>query len=255
MKIKGQTAIVFGGASGLGKACATALLDAGANVAIIDINEEQGGETACQNDALFIKASVAEADEVACSLDRVAQHFGAPARIILNAAGVAAREGRIASPKAPASLTMFKKISSVNVSGAFNVISQTAHAMMSLDPEEGGERGIIVSIASIAGEDGPVGSFAYASTKAAVIGMTLPAARDLAPFGIRVMCLSPGAFDTPMLRSMGEKDLSAALRLIPFPGRAGDPAELGRFFCHVIETPLLNGTNIRVDAAARLALI
>ena len=254
MKVAGQVALIAGGASGLGQASALALARAGARVAILDINEQGGQETARQADGLFIKASVASAEEVRAALDTLENHFGAPARIILNAAALASSDGRLATPKGPSSRRSFERLVAVNVIGGFNMMSLGAHAMMAQDRLETGERGVIVNIASIAAEDGPVGTFAYVATKAAVAGMTLPGARDLAPYGIRVVCLLPGAFDTPMLETMREEERASITRMIPFPSRVGDPAEFAGFFRTVVETPMLNGANIRLDAAARIAL-
>jgi NAD(P)-dependent dehydrogenase (short-subunit alcohol dehydrogenase family) len=255
MNIAGQVALIAGGASGLGRASALALAQAGARVAILDVNEPAGRQTARRIDGLFIKASVASAEDVRGAFDALESHFGAPARIILNAAALAASDGRLATPKGPSSQRSFERLVAVNVTGGFNMMSLGAHAMMTLERLENDERGVIVNVASIAAEDGPVGTFAYAATKAAVAGMTLPGARDLAPYGIRVVCLLPGAFDTPMLESMGDEARASAMRMIPFPKRAGDPAEFANFFRTVVETPMLNGANIRLDAAARIALI
>jgi NAD(P)-dependent dehydrogenase (short-subunit alcohol dehydrogenase family) len=198
MKIDGKNAIVTGGASGLGRATAGLLAENGARVAVLDLNEELGVEVAEAIGGVFAKVDMARDDSIEVAIESVNDALGSPARIIVNCAGAPYMPQRLASPKGPMSLDTFERVGAIHFTGTFNLMRRAAYAMMELETLEDNERGVLINTASINAEDGPVGTLAYSAAKAGMCGFTLPAARDLAPFGIRVCCILPGNFETPM---------------------------------------------------------
>ena len=251
MNVKGQAAIVTGGASGLGGATASALAAAGAKVAIFDLQDELGEQKAKEIGGIFVKTNVADAASVEASVKTVVEKLGTP-RVVVNCAGIG-RSGRTVSKSGPHDLAMFAQVIQVNLIGTFNVIRVAAYAMSQAEPLDGGERGVIVNTASVAAFDGQIGQAAYSASKGGVVGMTLPIARDLASLGVRVCTIAPGLFLTPMMMSLpavAQKSLGAQ---VPFPSRLGDPKEYAQLAMSIVENSMLNGETIRLDGAIRMA--
>ena len=248
----GQTALVTGGASGLGAATAKALSAAGLKVALFDLNEEAGTALAADLGGIFHKVDVSDPDSVTDGLAAVRATMGAP-RVLVNCAGIGPAMKTVSrgEPHDPAP---FAKTIQVNLIGTFNCASQAAAGMVAADPmAPDGARGVIINTASVAAYDGQIGQVAYAASKGGVVGMTLPMARDLADKGVRVVTIAPGLFLTPLLESLPE-DVQASLGAqVPFPSRLGDPSEYGKLVCHILDNPMLNGEVIRLDGAIRMA--
>ncbi|WP_422017508.1 SDR family NAD(P)-dependent oxidoreductase [Reyranella sp.] len=251
MNVKGQAAIVTGGASGLGGATASALAAAGARVAIFDLQDELGEQKAREIGGLFVKTNVADAASVEASVKTVVEKLGAP-RVVVNCAGIG-RSGRTISKSGPHDLAMFSQVIQVNLIGTFNVIRIAAYAMSEAEPLDGGERGVIVNTASVAAFDGQIGQAAYSASKGGVVGMTLPIARDLASLGVRVCTIAPGLFLTPMMMSLPAEAQKSLGAQVPFPSRLGDPKEYAQLAMSIVENPMLNGETIRLDGAIRMA--
>jgi NAD(P)-dependent dehydrogenase (short-subunit alcohol dehydrogenase family) len=251
-EMKSQSAIVFGGASGLGEATARELVSAGHRVVIADLNEEKGAALADELGASFVKADVTDEQSVRDALAPAAAAEGG-LRICVNCAGVGAA-GRIASAKhGAAPLEGYQWAININLMGTINVLRLAAEAMIANEPEEDGQRGVCINTASIAAYDGQIGQTAYAASKGGVVGLTLPAARDLSRDGIRVMTIAPGLFDTPLLALLPEEARKALGDNVPFPARLGQPEEFGALARHIIENRMLNGEVIRLDGALRMA--
>ncbi|QQS14178.1 MAG: SDR family NAD(P)-dependent oxidoreductase [Rhodospirillales bacterium] len=251
MDVKGQAAIVTGGASGLGGATASALAAAGAKVAVFDVQEEAGRKKAAELGGIFVKCNVADAAEAEAAVKTVVEKLGAP-RVAVNCAGIG-RAARTISKTGPHDLAMFSQVIAVNLIGTFNIIRLAAWAMSQAEPMVDGERGVIVNTASVAAYDGQIGQAAYSASKGGVVGMTLPIARDLSSVGVRVCTIAPGLFLTPMMMGLppeAQKSLGAS---VPFPQRLGDPAEYASLAMHIVANRMLNGEVIRLDGAIRLA--
>jgi len=251
MRIEGSGAIVVGGASGLGEATARALAERGASVVIADVNEDKGSALAEEIGATFAKADVTQPDEVEAAVAQAAQAEGG-LRISIHCAGVGWAE-RVASKRGPHQLEFFEKVIAINLIGTFNALRFAAAAMLPNEPDGNGERGACVNTASIAAFDGQIGQIAYSASKGGVVGMTLPAARDLARNGIRVNTIAPGLFDTPLLAALPEENRQALGSTIPFPPRLGDPAEYAALALQMVENTMLNGETVRLDGALRMA--
>jgi NAD(P)-dependent dehydrogenase (short-subunit alcohol dehydrogenase family) len=251
MDVKGQAALVTGGASGLGAATAAALVAAGARVTLLDINAEAVAATAAKTGALGLACDVTSAESAERAIAAAAAAHG-PARVLVNCAGIGTA-GRILGRDGPLALAAYEKVIRVNLIGSFNMLRLAAHAMSMLEPLEGGERGVIVNTASVAAYEGQVGQAAYASSKAGVVGLTLPAARELARFGIRVVAIAPGLFFTPMLLGLPEDVQKSLGDSVPFPQRLGRPEEYAALAMHILANPMLNGETIRLDGALRMA--
>ncbi len=250
MQIDGAAAIVAGGASGLGEATVRALAGRGAVVTIADVNAEKGQALAQELGLEFVACDVREEDQVAAAVERAAAAPGG-LRISICCAGTGWAQ-KVASSKGPHALLPFETIIAINLIGTFNVLRHAATAMIAAEPLEDGERGVCVNTASIAAFDGQVGQIAYSASKGGVVGMTLPAARDLSQYGIRVNTIAPGLFDTPLLAALPEE---ARLKLgagVPYPARLGAPAEYAELACHIAENRMLNGETIRLDGALRM---
>jgi len=247
MIIKGQSALVTGGASGLGRATAIALHTAGARVLILDMNREAAEGLAGEIDGIAISADVSNADSLADALNTMD-----PFRICVHCAGIGPAK-RILGRDGPMKLENFARVIEINLIGTFNVMRLAASRMAALPPLAGGERGVIINTASIAAFEGQIGQAAYAASKGGVAALTLPAAREFAQFGIRVLAIAPGIFATPMLRALPEAAQTALGQAIPFPKRLGEPGEFAALAVHMIENMMLNGEVVRIDGAIRLA--
>jgi NAD(P)-dependent dehydrogenase (short-subunit alcohol dehydrogenase family) len=246
LQLDGIGALVAGGASGLGEATARALAQRGARVTIADLNEERGEALAGELGATFAKADVTEEDQV-----RRAVEAAGDLRFAVSCAGIGWAE-RTVKKDGPAALEPFETVVRVNLIGTFNVLRLSAAAMATGEPDAEGERGAVVMTASIAAFDGQIGQTAYSASKGGVVGLTLPAARDLARLGIRVCTIAPGLFDTPLLAGLPEEHRQALGAQVPHPARLGRPEEYAQLACHIAENPMLNGETIRLDGALRM---
>jgi NAD(P)-dependent dehydrogenase (short-subunit alcohol dehydrogenase family) len=247
MNLQGKTAVVTGGASGLGAATARMIQDAGGRVVILDLNEPGP----LGDSARFAKTDVSEAAEVEAAIQLAVEAFGG-VDIAVNCAGIGDPQ-KILGKDGPASLERFSRVIKVNLIGTFNVARLAAAAMARNQPNENGERGVIVNTASVAAFDGQVGQASYSASKGGIAGMTLPLARDLAQVGIRVMTIAPGLFNTPMLAALPENVRASLGAMVPFPSRLGHPSEYAQLARSIIENPMLNGEVIRLDGAIRMA--
>ena len=251
MQIEGQAAIVTGGASGLGRATAAALASRGARVAILDVHAEAAREAADALGATAVTCDVGSADAVMAALRVVKERVGTP-RICVGCAGIGPAK-RILGRNGPQPLEDFARVIAVNLIGTFNVLRLVAADMATLDPMSDGERGVVINTASIAAFEGQIGQAAYAASKGGVVSLTLPAARELAQSGIRVLAIAPGIFLTPMLQALPEPAQRSLADAIPFPPRLGAPAEFAALALHMVENVMLNGEVVRLDGAIRLA--
>jgi NAD(P)-dependent dehydrogenase (short-subunit alcohol dehydrogenase family) len=250
MKLTGSVALVTGGASGLGAATVKRLVAAGARAVIVDRDEARGAALAAELGQTFVKADVTNATEVEAAIAQ-AESLGA-LRVAVSCAGVGWAARTLDKTGKPHDLELFKTVVGVNLVGTFNVLRLAASAIAKTAPLEHGERGVIVNTASVAAFDGQIGQIAYAASKAGVAGMTLPAARDLAPVGIRVLTIAPGLFDTPMLGALPEEKRAALANDVVFPKRLGSPDEYGALVVAIAENGYLNGETIRLDGSLRM---
>ncbi|CUH82064.1 SDR family NAD(P)-dependent oxidoreductase [Tropicibacter naphthalenivorans] len=250
MDISGLVAIVTGGASGLGAATARKLAEQGAKVGILDFDAERGAQVAAEIGGHAVKTDVSSEESVAAAIAEIKEKLGAP-RVAVNCAGVGLA-ARIVGREGKLSTDVFDKTIKVNLYGTYNVMSYAAREMMELDPLDTGERGVIINTASVAFQDGQVGQAAYSASKGAIAAMSLPAARELAKPGIRVMAIAPGLFNTPMMEGLPEETVAGIVANVPFPHRLGMPEEYGLLVSQIVANPYLNGETIRLDAAVRL---
>jgi NAD(P)-dependent dehydrogenase (short-subunit alcohol dehydrogenase family) len=244
VQIEGAAALVAGGASGLGEATVRRLHAGGARVVIADLNAERGEALARELDAQFVRVDVTEADSVQAAIPD-------GLRISVCCAGIGWAE-RTASKRGPHALDPFLNVVHVNLIGTFNVLRLAAAAMRANEPTPEGERGVCINTASIAAFDGQIGQIAYSASKGGIVGLTLPAARDLAGAGIRVCTIAPGTFDTPLLGGLPAETRDALAAAIPFPSRLGRPEEFAALAAHIVENEMLNGEVIRLDGALRM---
>ena len=251
MKTNGQAAIVTGGGSGLGAGTARMLAAAGAKVAVLDVNEENARAVADEIGGLALGGDVSSASAAEAAVAAAADAHG-DARILIHCAGLA-NASRIVGREAPHDLELFSRVINVNLIGSFNMLRLVAARASVLDPLDDNERAVIVSTASVAAFDGQIGQAAYAASKGGIHSMTLPAARELARFGIRVMTVAPGIFGTPMLMGMPQEVQDSLAASIPYPSRLGTPEDFASLVSHIIENTVLNGETIRLDGAIRLA--
>jgi 3-hydroxyacyl-CoA dehydrogenase / 3-hydroxy-2-methylbutyryl-CoA dehydrogenase len=249
MRVQGSSALVAGGASGLGEATARRLHDQGASVVIADLNQDKGEALADElgERARFVHTDVTDPDAVEAAVAQADDGL----RISVCCAGVGWAE-RVAGKRGPHQLQPFETVLRINLIGTFNVLRHAAAAMLAGEPLDEGERGICVNTASTAAFDGQIGQVAYSASKGGVVGMTLPAARDLASSGIRVVTIAPGLFDTPLLGALPQPQRDALSDQIPFPRRLGRPEEFALLAQHIVENPMLNGEVVRLDGALRM---
>jgi NAD(P)-dependent dehydrogenase (short-subunit alcohol dehydrogenase family) len=253
VNLEGAGAIVSGGASGLGGATVRELVARGARVAILDRDAEKADALAAElgDAAISCPADVTKEDEIQVAVDGAVEAFGG-IRFAAACAGVGWAQ-RTVTKDGPATLAPFEMVIQINLIGSFNLLRIAASAMASNEPDEDGERGAVVMTASIAAFDGQIGQIAYSASKGGVVGMTLPAARDLSKLGVRVCTIAPGLFDTPLLAALPQEAREALGATVPFPPRLGRPVEYGRLACHIAENTMLNGEVIRLDGALRMA--
>jgi NAD(P)-dependent dehydrogenase (short-subunit alcohol dehydrogenase family) len=250
MKLTGVAAMVTGGGSGLGRATAEALAAKGAKVTVFDLNPAAAAEAAKAIGGLAVAGDVADETSAGAALAKAAAAHGA-ARVLVNCAGIGVAK-RVVGREGPQPLADFEKVIRVNLIGTFNMIRLAAAEMGKLEPIEG-ERGVVISTASIAAYDGQIGQAAYSASKGGVVAMTLPIARELAQFGIRVNAIAPGIFMTPMMSGLPQAAQDSLGASVPFPARLGQPAEYAALAIHIIENGYLNGETIRIDGALRMA--
>jgi NAD(P)-dependent dehydrogenase (short-subunit alcohol dehydrogenase family) len=253
MQIHNKAFIVTGGASGLGRATAEAILAAGGRVVVLDVNAETGtaAEQALGSGARFAQADVTSEEQVNAAVGLAVSAFGALHGVV-NAAGIGPA-AKVLGKNGPHALDLFEKTIRINLVGTFNVIRLAAAAMAKNAPEPSGERGVIINTASIAAFDGQIGQPAYAASKGGIVALTLPVAREFASIGIRVVTIAPGIFDTPLLAALPEAARLSLGQQVPFPSRLGKPTEYAALARHIIENEMLNGEVIRIDGALRMA--
>ena len=251
MDIKGLSAVVTGGASGLGGATAARLARMGAKVTILDLNDELGVKHAKEIGGHFIKVNVVDEDAVTAALDE-AEGVQGKARIAVNCAGIGPPAKVISREGQPLPLKDFRRIVDINLIGTFNVLSKFAARIHNAEPM-GEERGVVINTASVAAFDGQIGQAAYAASKGAVVGMALPIAREFARYGIRVVTIAPGLFLTPLLASLPQEAQDSLGAQVPFPSRLGKPEEYAQMVQSIVENPMLNAEVIRLDGAIRMA--
>lgn len=253
MNLSQTKAIISGGASGLGFACAEHIVENGGKVTLVDINQQAGEEAVKKlgaDNSNFFKADVSNEYEIQTAVE-TASAFLEGINVAINCAGVLAG-GRVLGREEPMPLAHFNKAIQVNLVGSFNLSKASANIMQHNDADEDGQRGVIINTASVAAFEGQIGQAAYSASKGGIVGMTLPMARELTRFGIRVMTIAPGVFLTPMVAGLPD-DIKAALGAsVPFPSRLGEPSEFARMAEHIIENTYLNGSTIRLDGAVRL---
>lgn len=253
MKIENSVFVVTGGGSGLGAATGRMLVEAGGRVVLADVNRETGEKVAAElgASAVFVETDVTDEASARAAIARAVEGFGGLHGLV-NCAGVAPAE-KVVGREGPHRLESFSRTVAINLIGTFNMIRLAAEAMSKSEPNEGGERGVIVSTASVAAYDGQVGQAGYAASKAGIVGLTLPVARELARSGIRVMTVAPGIMETPMLMGMPQEVQDSLGKMVPFPSRLGRPAEFAALVRHIVENAYLNGEVIRLDGAIRMA--
>jgi 3-hydroxyacyl-CoA dehydrogenase/3-hydroxy-2-methylbutyryl-CoA dehydrogenase len=253
MEIKGCTALITGGASGLGEASARQLAADGAKVVIMDLDEERGSRLAGElgSSAIFCKTNVADEASVKAAVDKAMEAFGG-IHIALSCAGVIG-PAKVISKKGTISIEHFNNVLQINLVGTLSVIKNAAEKMVANTPNADGEKGVVINTASVAAFEGQIGQAAYSSSKAGIVGMTLPIAREFADYGIRVVTIAPGLFETPMIAHVSDKVRESLVQMVPFPKRLGRPSEFASTVKHIIENPVLNGTTIRLDQAIRMA--
>jgi NAD(P)-dependent dehydrogenase (short-subunit alcohol dehydrogenase family) len=251
MEISGSGALVVGGASGLGEATARRLAEQGAVLTIADVNAERGQAIADELGAGFVAVDVREEEQVQAAVDAAAEADGG-LRIAITCAGTGWAQ-KTANSKGPHPLAPFEVIIAINLIGTFNVLRLAAAKMIANEPNADGERGVLVNTASVAAYDGQIGQVAYSASKGGVVGMTLPVARDLAQYGIRVNTIAPGLFDTQLLAALPEDARESLGKTIPFPPRLGRPSEYALLAEQIVINPMLNGETIRLDGAIRMA--
>src|SRR5258707_7232981 len=250
MQLKDQAAIVTGGASGLGAATARKLAAQGAKVAVCDLNAKLAESVAAELKGVAIMCDVADAASAEAAVVAASKAHG-PARVLVNCAGIGVAK-RVVGREGPHALTDFDRVIRVNLIGSFNMLRLAAAEMTKLQPLEGGERGVIISTASVAAYDGQIGQAAYSASKGGIVGMTLPIARELAQFGIRVLTIAPGLFLTPLLANLPQEAQDSLAAAIPFPRRLGQADEFASLALHMIDNPYLNGEVVRLEDAPRL---
>ena len=252
MKISGSSTIVTGGGSGLGEAVARELARQGARVAVLDVNAEGAQRVAAEIGGIACRADITRTEDVQAALDAADAAHGTP-RIVMNIAGIGTAKRVIGKDGSPAPLEDFERVVRINLVGTYNVIRLAAARIAKLEPMADGERGVVLNTASVAAFDGQVGQEAYSASKGGIVGMTLPLARDLAQWGIRVMTVAPGLFRTPLMEQLPAEVQQSLAASIPFPKRLGQPEEFAALAAHIVSNGHLNGEVIRLDGALRMA--
>lgn len=251
MELNNTSALITGGASGMGAATARLLSQSGVKVTLLDLNVDAAKKVAAEIKGQAILCDVTNAESVSTAIAEAAKQHG-PARICINCAGIV-HSRRMVNQQGPMPLDEFRKVIDINLIGTYNVMRLAAAAMIPLEPvNSSGERGIVINTASVAGYEGQIGQTAYSASKAAIIGLTLPTARELAQFGIRVMTIAPGLVDTPMFGKISAEARASLAASVPFPKRLAQPEEYAQLARHIIENTMLNGEVIRLDGALRM---
>ncbi|HUR42167.1 MAG TPA: 3-hydroxyacyl-CoA dehydrogenase [Verrucomicrobiae bacterium] len=253
MKVSNSVFIVTGGASGLGAASAQRLLGAGGRVVLADLNDKAGAALVAElgKDARYVHCDVTKEDDCKAAVAEAQKAFGALHGAI-NCAGIAT-PGKMLGKEGPQPLQAFERVIQINLVGTFNMLRLAADAMSKQEPNAEGERGVLINTASVAAYEGQIGQPAYAASKAGVVGMTLPIARELARFGIRCVTIAPGLFETPMMASLPKEAQESLGKSVPFPSRLGRPAEFAQLVQAIVENPMINGETLRLDGALRMA--
>ena len=253
MDVNGLAAVVSGGASGLGEATARVLVKSGVHVSILDINEEGAKSVAGDIGGLAFACDISSAEGVEIAINGAAEAHG-PARIAINCAGIGT-PAKIVGRDGPQNLEVFRRIIDINLVGTFNLLRLAGAGMQDLNPLDGGERGVIINTASVAAFEGQIGQAGYGASKGGVAAMTLPAAREFARFGIRVLTIAPGIFDTPMLSGLSREVQDSLAGSVPFPSRLGKPEEYAALAMHMVTNEMFNGEVVRLDGAIRMQSI
>src|SRR5215813_3859031 len=251
MQLTGISAIVTGGASGLGAATARALAAKGAKVAVCDLNTKLAESVAAEINGVAVTCDVADSASAEAAVAAAAKAHG-PARVLVNCAGIGVAK-RVIGRDGPMPLADFDRVIRINLIGSFNMLRLATAPMSKLDPLANGERGVVINTASVAAYDGQIGQAAYSASKGGIVGMTLPIAREFAQFGIRVLTIAPGLFKTPLLANLPQEAQDSLAAAIPFPRRLGQADEFASLALHMIDNPYLNGEVVRLDAALRMA--
>jgi NAD(P)-dependent dehydrogenase (short-subunit alcohol dehydrogenase family) len=251
MQLKDQAAIVTGGASGLGAATARRLAAQGAKVAVCDLNAKLAESVAAEIGGVAVACDVADAASAETAIAAASKAHG-PARVLINCAGIGVAK-RVVGRDGPMPLADFEKVIKINLIGSFNMLRLATAEMSKLAPLEQGERGVVINTASVAAYDGQIGQSAYSASKGGIVGMTLPIAREMAQFGIRILTIAPGLFLTPLLAGLPQEAQDSLAAAIPFPHRLGQPEEFASLAMHMIDNPYLNGEVVRLDASLRMA--
>lgn len=252
MEIKDCVAMVTGGASGLGAATVRKIVSGGGSATILDVSEEKGQALARElgGRVIFVRTDITDETGVQAAIAKTEESFGIP-RVLVNCAGIGGSK-KVVGKDGPYDLARFNRIIQVNLIGTFNMIRLVATSMVNGAPNKGGERGVIINTASVAAFEGQIGQAAYSASKGGIVGMTLPIARELARYGIRVMTIAPGLFDTPLLGGLPDKVKQALEATVPFPSRLGTTEEYALLAESIIQNPMLNGSTIRLDGAIRM---
>jgi NAD(P)-dependent dehydrogenase (short-subunit alcohol dehydrogenase family) len=250
MQLKGEAALVTGGGSGLGAATARALAKSGAKVAVLDINEENAQKIAAEIGGVAVACDVADAKSGEAAVAKARSAHG-PARVLINCAGIGIGQ-RIVGREGPHPLDQFARVINVNLIGSFNLMRLAAVDMQKLEPRGDGERGVIISTASVAAFEGQIGQAAYSASKGGIVALTMPAAREFAAAGIRVNTIAPGLFATPLMASLPPQVQESLGKSVPFPQRLGKPEEYADLVLAIIANPMINGETIRLDGALRM---
>ena len=253
MELKGKAVIVTGGASGLGEACVRKFISEGANAAVFDLDGQKGRRLVDElgQQVVYCEADVTSEASVQAAVDQTMTVYGA-VHVVINCAGVG-WPAKVLGKDGPMELDHFNQVVKINLVGTVNVIRLAAAKMVLNPPDADGEKGVVINTASAAAFDGQIGQAAYSASKAGVVGMTLPIAREFAEYGIRVVTVAPGLFKTPMMETLPEKVQVALGQMVPFPKRLGKPPEFARLARDIVENPMLNGETIRLDGAIRMA--
>ncbi|MBP0111813.1 SDR family NAD(P)-dependent oxidoreductase [Bradyrhizobium vignae] len=251
MLLKDQAAIVTGGASGLGAATARKLAAQGAKVSVCDLNTKLAETVAAEIEGVAVTCDVSDAASAEAAIAQATKAHG-PARVLVNCAGIGVAK-RVVGRDGPMALSDFDKVIKVNLIGTFNMLRLAAAEMSKLEPQASGERGVIINTASVAAYDGQIGQSAYSASKGGIVGMTLPIARELAQFGIRVLTIAPGLFLTPLLANLPQEAQDSLAAAIPFPRRLGNADEFAALALHMVENAYLNGEVVRLDGSLRMA--